>query len=323
MSIVFYFAVKGGVSGASQLAFFCHATCDICRLVAAGSGFAAFRNSFASLTLSAQSGGILSMVKGSDDTPQDKFPRYLRGSYLREARVRHGRGARIGYTWAIIEPVLLISILTFLFTQVGTGVGSGRKFSAVLCDRGAGIFDVSQHLDLYQHGVRPEPTVVQLPDGQTHRHLHRAPCAGWCDQLSGNDIGLVVSRSWHWMHSRPNDIPRMLLAFGFAAGNGIWRGRQLGRCGAAFMPTISNVYMVIMGPAFFVSGVFFSLADLPTLYREIVAWNPLIHGIEEFRAGYYPEYPDADIDLFYLTIWVVVLNFIGLVGEWLTRFRQV
>lgn len=239
---------------------------------------------------------------------------------LREARVRHGR-ARIGYAWAIIEPVLLISILTFLFTQVGTGVGSGRNFPLFFA---TGVLAFSM--------FRNTSTYISMAFDQ-NRPLFNYPMVKPIDTsiarlvLDGATNFLVMTLVLCFQVLAleafpPNDIPRMLLAFGLLLAMAFGAGVSLAVV-RRFMPTISNVYMVIMGPAFFVSGVFFSLADLPTLYREIVAWNPLIHGIEEFRAGYYPEYPDADIDLFYLTIWVVALNFIGLVGEWLTRFRQV
>jgi capsular polysaccharide transport system permease protein len=120
----------------------------------------------------------------------------------------------------------------------------------------------------------------------------------------------------------PNNIPLMFLALTFLLMMAFGAGVSLAVI-RRFMPSISNIYMVIMGPAFFVSCVFFSLSTVPTLYRSVLVWNPLVHGVEAFRSGYYHGYPDADVDLFYLFTWVVVLNFFGLVGEWLTRFRSV
>lgn len=239
---------------------------------------------------------------------------------LREARVRHGR-ARIGYTWAIIEPVLMISILTFLFKQVGTGGANGLDF-ALFFATGVLSFQLyrntssyvsmsfDQNRPLFNYPmVKPMDSALArlVLDGSTHAAVITLVL---CFQVFALDA------------PTPNNIPLMILALllllfmAFGTGTSLAVFRR-------FMPSISNVYMVIMGPAFFVSGVFFSIASVPTLYRDILVWNPLVHGIEGFRSGYYHGYPDADVDLFYLFTWAVVLNFIGLVGEWLTRFRSV
>ncbi len=247
-----------------------------------------------------------------------QFLRVVFALVLREARVRHGR-ARIGYSWAIIEPVLLTSVLTFLFTQVGSR-GSGRDF-ALFFATGVLSFQLfrntstyvsmsfDQNRPLFNYPmVKPIDTAVarSVLDSSTHLLV----------------IFLVLCFQIFALEAPPpKSIPQMsvaaalLISLAFGAGLSLAVLRR-------FMPSISNVYLVIMGPAFFVSCVFFPLASVPTLYREILVWNPLVHGIEGFRAGYYPEYADQDIDLFYLLGWVVVLNFLGLVGEWLTRFKQ-
>ena len=237
---------------------------------------------------------------------------------LREARVRHGR-ARIGYTWAILEPVLLITAMTLLFNEFGRGMGSGNfalffatGVLAFQLFRNTSVYvsmSFDQNMPLFNYPlVKPMDAALArlVLDGSTHFVV----------------IVLVLGFQILFLDAiPPDDIPRMaralllLLAMAFGAGLSLAVIRR-------FMPSISNVYLVIMGPAFFVSCVFFSLSSIPTEYREILAWNPLVHGVEGFRAGYYPEYPDADVDLFYLFGWVVVLNCFGVLGEWLTRFRS-
>ncbi|MGH1331725.1 MAG: ABC transporter permease [Paracoccaceae bacterium] len=237
---------------------------------------------------------------------------------LREARVRHGR-ARIGYTWAIIEPVLLISILTFLFGLVGRGGTSSGDF-ALFFATGVLAFQTyrntstyismafDQNRPLFNYPmVKPMDAALArlVLDGSTHAAV----------------ITLVLCFQIYALGAPPpNNIPLMILALALMLSLAFGAGVSLAVL-RRFMPSISNVYLVIMGPAFFVSCVFFSLSSVPTLYRDILAWNPLVHGVEGFRSGYYYGYQNADVDLFYLFTWVVVLNFFGLVGEWLTRFR--
>jgi len=238
---------------------------------------------------------------------------------LREARVRHGR-ARIGYTWAIIEPVLLISTMTFLFGLVGKG-GKGSGF-ALFFATGVLAFQLyrntstyvsmsfDQNRPLFNYPmVKPMDSALArtVLDGMTHAAV----------------IALVLCFQVFALDAPPpNNIPLMILAMALLLSMAFGAGVSLAVI-RRFMPSISNIYMVIMGPAFFVSCVFFSLSSVPTLYRSVLAWNPLVHGVEGFRSGYYHGYQDADVDLFYLFTWVVVLNCFGLVGEWLTRFRSV
>jgi capsular polysaccharide transport system permease protein len=237
---------------------------------------------------------------------------------LREARVRHGR-ERIGYTWAIIEPVLLISILTFLFQLIGTG---GRSDFALFFATGVLSFQLFRNTSSY----------VSMSFDQ-NRPLFNYPMVKPMDAalarlvLDGSTHAVVISlvlcfQIFALGAPPPNNIPLMFLALSFLLMMAFGAGVSLAVI-RRFMPSISNIYMVIMGPAFFVSCVFFSLSTVPTLYRSVLVWNPLVHGVEGFRSGYYHGYPDADVDLFYLFTWVVVLNFFGLVGEWLTRFRSV
>jgi capsular polysaccharide transport system permease protein len=237
---------------------------------------------------------------------------------LREARVRHGR-AKIGYSWAILEPVLLITAMTLLFNEFGNSAGSAEF--ALFFATGVLAFQLfrntsayismsfDQNMPLFNYPlVRPMDAAVArlILDGSTHFIV----------------IAIVLGFQVVVMDAMPpDDIPSMaralllLLAMAFGAGVSLAVIRR-------FTPSISNVYLVIMGPAFFVSCVFFSLSSIPTEYREILVWNPLVHGVEAFRSGYYPEYIDADVDLLYLFGWAVVLNCFGLVGEWLTRFRS-
>lgn len=239
---------------------------------------------------------------------------------LREARVRHGR-ARIGYLWAIIEPVMLITILTILFSQFrddSTANGGFALFFAtgVLAFQSfrntsqyvSGAFEQNRPLFNYPMVKPMDAAFARLVlDSATHIFI----------------MFVVLSFQIIVMNAPlPANIPKMalaillLLTMAFGAGVTLAVLRR-------FAPSMLNLYLVIMGPAFFVSCVFFSLDSVPTFYREILVINPLVHGVEAFRAGYYPIYPDGDVNLLYLFTWVVVLNCFGLVGEWLTRFKNI
>lgn len=247
-----------------------------------------------------------------------QFFRVVFALVLREARVRHGR-ARIGYSWAIIEPVLMTLILTFLFAEVSSR-SNGRDF-ALFFATGVLTFQLFRNTSIY----------VSMAFEQ-NRPLFNYPMVKPIDAAVAR---LVLDSSTYLVVivlvlcfqilvlevPPPEDIPFMAFAAALMTMLAFGAGLTLAVL-KRFIPSISNAYLVILGPAFFVSCVFFPLAGVPTLYRDILVWNPLVHGIEGFRSGYYPVYGDQDIDFGYLFIWVVFLNFVGLVGEWLTRFKQ-
>lgn len=231
---------------------------------------------------------------------------------LREARVRHGR-SRAGYAWSIVEPVLLISVLTFLFSSFRSQSDSPINF-AVFFATGVLPFQffrnssqyISQafqsNLPLFNYPlVKPIDAVIARTLLEFATHL----------------IVMVLVLSFQIMvldADMPHDIATMFLAvllltfMAFGAGLNLAVTRRR-------IPSISNLYILIMGPAFFISGVFFSLSSLPSVYRDVLVWNPLIHGVEIFRSGYFIGYETQDVSVAYLFWWGVTLTFIGLLRE--------
>jgi capsular polysaccharide transport system permease protein len=231
---------------------------------------------------------------------------------LREARVRHGR-SRAGYLWTIVEPVLLIGALTFLFANVRSVGVSGAEF-AVFFATGVLPFQLfrnsSQYISLSFEANAP---LLNYPYVKKIDTVIARAVLDFCTHIFV--ITLVLSFQIYVINAPfPADIPMMLfiivilMAFAIGAGLCVALMRQ------AF-PSFANIYLILMGPSFFISGVFFSLSSLPVFFREILIWNPIIHGVEGFRSAYYQGYRSADLDLSYLFWWAFSLIFIGLLAE--------
>ncbi len=231
---------------------------------------------------------------------------------LREARVRHGR-SRVGYAWSIVEPVLLISVLTFMFSTFRPQSNSTVSF-AIFFATGVLPFQLfrnsSQYISQSFQANLPlfNYPLVKPVDAVIARTLL---------ELGTHIIVMVLVLSFQVLvleADTPHDIARMMLAvfllifMAFGAGLNLAVTKRR-------IPSISNLYTLIMGPAFFVSGVFFSLNSLPSTYREVLSWNPLVHGVEIFRSGYFLGYDTNDISVSYLFWWGLVLTFVGLLRE--------
>jgi capsular polysaccharide transport system permease protein len=63
----------------------------------------------------------------------------------------------------------------------------------------------------------------------------------------------------------------------------------------------------------FLSGVFYVVDLLPLSMRNILVWNPLVHGVEWFRVGLYGRYPAVTLDREYLMIWAGCALLLGIV----------
>jgi capsular polysaccharide transport system permease protein len=71
------------------------------------------------------------------------------------------------------------------------------------------------------------------------------------------------------------------------------------------------------------SGVFFVPDFLPPATRDVLAYNPMLHAIQLFRLGFYPQYPALLLDRTYLFYSAALSLLFGLVIERVTRRLEV
>ncbi len=93
-------------------------------------------------------------------------------------------------------------------------------------------------------------------------------------------------------------------AFGFGLINGVL---------TKIFKLYALVYSLFARGMLFFSGVFYVVATLPPLARNYLSYNPLLHGIEWFRLGFFETYPAIDLDRSYLAAWAIGTVTLGLV----------
>ncbi len=86
-----------------------------------------------------------------------------------------------------------------------------------------------------------------------------------------------------------------------------------------FFYTWSHVWRVVSILLMLSSGIYHLNYALPPQVRNIVAYNPVAHGIEMFRMGFYPSYPAEFLDESYLIYWAFGSLLMGLMLERVTR----
>jgi capsular polysaccharide transport system permease protein len=104
----------------------------------------------------------------------------------------------------------------------------------------------------------------------------------------------------------------MLLGFGFGIINGII---------ALGLPYWVTGYALTLIVLWFTSGILFVPDALPESIRNIVALNPILHGVEWMRSAYYDGYGSQVLDKGYLLSWGLGSLVIGLLAERYARGR--
>jgi capsular polysaccharide transport system permease protein len=90
----------------------------------------------------------------------------------------------------------------------------------------------------------------------------------------------------------------------------------------AYVPEVSKLLNVLTRPLFFISGVFFALQDFPREYWHYLNWNPILHAIELTRYAAYPAYGNQGVSVGFLSIVTLIITFLSL-SIYYTNWRQV
>ncbi len=67
-----------------------------------------------------------------------------------------------------------------------------------------------------------------------------------------------------------------------------------------YVPEVQKLKELIIRPIFFISGIFFSLQDVPQDYWPYLTWNPLLHAVELSRHAAYPAYEAVGVSYLFL-----------------------
>jgi len=61
--------------------------------------------------------------------------------------------------------------------------------------------------------------------------------------------------------------------------------------------TTKRLVPILVRPLFWVSGVFFTVSELPDALRPYLYWNPLLHAVEIMRSGVFLDYESDFYDI--------------------------
>lgn len=80
----------------------------------------------------------------------------------------------------------------------------------------------------------------------------------------------------------------------------------------AYLPEIDKFRLMAQRPMLFISAVFFSLQDIPEEFWGYLNWNPLLHTIELSRQAAYPSFGAVGVSQSYVYMCTLTIVFLSL-----------
>jgi len=75
-----------------------------------------------------------------------------------------------------------------------------------------------------------------------------------------------------------------------------------------YLPELDKMSIFVQRPVFFMSGIFFSLQDIPKEFWHYFDWNPILHAVELSRGAAYPSYITEGVSLSYVFLSTLILT---------------
>ena len=245
--------------------------------------------------------------------------RVLLALMLHEATTRYG-GSRLGYLWALVEPVVYITVLVLIRRGVGGHVPIGNSMFVFVATGTLPFFLFRNVAGKVSSGLSANDAlltypVVKPPDVVLGRAL-----------LEGATLLLVCVIVFGSLQefsgdALPNDYITVLSALSVLFSLGMSVGLLISLL-QAFFPSIAMVTSVFLRMLYWFSGVFYLPSSLPPSAIAYLKWNPLLHCIEWFRVGFYPRYTSYVLSVQYAVVWALALALVAFASERLLRAQM-
>lgn len=231
--------------------------------------------------------------------------------FLREALDRLF-DMRAAWFWLLIEPVLHIGFLVFVFTIIRMRTVGNADVAVWIIVGMLAFFLFRRTAVQVTYAVdsnRPLFTYRQVKpfDPVLARAVLEAFLMSIVSIIIIGSAILLGYQAW------PHDALLVL-----QANLGLWLfGIGYGLVASVLMelvPEMEHVLKILMLPLYLISGVIFPLATIPQPYLDLLLLNPIAHGLELARAGFFPYYHTVQgLSMEYLYAWGVSGIFLGLV----------
>ena len=240
---------------------------------------------------------------------------------LREMRM-HTRHSRLSYVLELLEPMLQLTMMLGVFSAINRQADFGTSMFLFL---GTGMIPYFTFVHISSKamgavrggGLTKSVPLVKPLDLMLARAFLEVLQLAVVMILLFSFIYLVIEVPDAWPIRPLNAVAAFVVTAAMAIGVGIVNG-VIG----SFFRLWALVYGVFARSLLFLSAVFYVPDYMPTQIRDWLVWNPVLHGVEWFRTGFYLTYPTLTLSKPYLIGWAIGSIFLGLTLERALRNRR-
>lgn len=244
--------------------------------------------------------------------------RVLYALVLREAIGKYGK-SKIGYLWALINPLAQVLILVVIFSMLGrkspvggelevffiTGIVPWLIYSNI-SSRLSGALGANQAILAYPH-VTPFDVLMGRALLESITMIGVFALIIISLQLSGKSLEI---------YDLFNVLIGLFTLVVFSVGFGM-----INSAIRIYFDSWDKIFNTANRPLYFISGVFFTAASLPPQLREHLQWNPLLQYIEWIRSGFFSTYQNNYINHYYAISCAIIMLLVGLSLTQYTRIK--
>ncbi len=237
--------------------------------------------------------------------------RVVHALFLRELKTRFGK-YRLGYFWALLEPLAQLLILVFIF---GVLMNRAKPDISFL------VFLVCGIVPWFVFSKITSRSIAAIESNKglfSYRPVHPI------DALLSRACLEMLIYFWVYMFLMGVlylkgefftfiDFPKVMLVFASVFILSVGIGLIFMVIGHAF-PEAQKWLPIVNRPLYFLSGVMFPLSLIPMEYHKWLDWNPLVHAFELLRKTVSPGYHALpSMSLAYLLVCSVCVFAFGLI----------
>ena len=245
--------------------------------------------------------------------------RVIHALIIRETRTRFG-DSRLGYGWALIEPILHITLLWVMFSLLMRGTPPIGTHFFLFYFTGLLPFHVFVHASTsMMHGVTGNGSLLQLPPVKPFDVILARGLLEFATDLVVAAI-LLAGFAAAGLPALPDDIwgaATALVVTAFLGGGVGYVNAVLQTLFRSWDKLWNNATRLL----YFFSGIFYVPGMMPDWARDILAWNPLLHAIDWYRVGFFAGYQPHWLDRRYLVMAALLAVVAGLGLERAARRR--
>ena len=240
--------------------------------------------------------------------------------FTRELKARFSH-FRLGYVWAVGEPVAFVAILSALRMVMGRQDIAGVPYPLFFA---SGIIPYLFFQTLVNQSINIVSSNMALMNYKVVKPADPlvAKCILEVIIYSSSGIIIITCLAFIGFRFEWNNTMGVILVISchisFVLGVSL-----IVSVAGAYIHESKKIVPILVRPLFFLSGIFYPAESLPVKYRDILLWNPLLHVSELLRESIFADYQSHEGSLRFLFTSALITLFTGIYVYRINRLRLI